>query len=138
MIELNVTLWIQLINFLVTLVVLNWLLVRPIRDVVIRRRETVTDLVKSAEVSAEKGAFLLDAYEAELLRARQQAGMFRKRIKLVAEHQEQVLLAEASEEAHSYVQARKVEINVQSNAAYASLNAELQSFTEAAVTKVLG
>ena len=34
MVDLNITLWIQLANFLVTLVVLNYLLISPIRKII--------------------------------------------------------------------------------------------------------
>ena len=41
MVDLNITLWIQLANFLVTLVVLNYLLISPIRKIIRKRKDNV-------------------------------------------------------------------------------------------------
>ena len=40
-VDLNITLWIQLANFLVTLVVLNYLLISPIRKIIRKRKDNV-------------------------------------------------------------------------------------------------
>ena len=45
MVDLNITLWIQLANFLVTLVVLNYLLISPIRKIIRKRKDNVEGLL---------------------------------------------------------------------------------------------
>ena len=49
MVDLNITLWIQLANFLVTLVVLNYLLISPIR----KAREAAAIYRKDGKVMGE-------------------------------------------------------------------------------------
>jgi F-type H+-transporting ATPase subunit b len=49
MIDLDITFFIQLVNFLVTLVVLNLILIRPIRDVIRRRSEAMAARIGSIE-----------------------------------------------------------------------------------------
>ena len=55
MVDLNITLWIQLANFLVTLVVLNYLLISPIRKIIRKRKDNVEGLIGEIEAfTAEK------------------------------------------------------------------------------------
>ena len=49
MIDLNITLLIQLVNFLITLVVLNFLIIRPVRELIKKRNENMTRLINEAE-----------------------------------------------------------------------------------------
>ena len=66
MVDLNITLWIQLANFLVTLVVLNYLLISPIRKIIRKRKDNVEGLIGEIEAFTAEKQQLLDEYESEL------------------------------------------------------------------------
>ena len=68
MVDLNITLWIQLANFLVTLVVLNYLLISPIRKIIRKRKDNVEGLIGEIEAFTAEKQQLLDEYESELRR----------------------------------------------------------------------
>ena len=61
MVDLNITLWIQLANFLVTLVVLNYLLISPIRKIIRKRKDNVEGLIGEIEAFTAEKQQLLDA-----------------------------------------------------------------------------
>lgn len=73
MIELNASLFIQAVNFLVLLVVLNWVLYRPILRALEERARKTQGARGQVESVEEQGAELMAAYEAELAVARAQA-----------------------------------------------------------------
>ena len=75
MVDLNITLWIQLANFLVTLVVLNYLLISPIRKIIRKRKDNVEGLIGEIEAFTAEKQQLLDEYESELRKAREAAAM---------------------------------------------------------------
>ncbi|MEG1610567.1 MAG: ATP synthase F0 subunit B [Bilophila sp.] len=138
MIELDITLWFQLANFLVTLVVLNYLLVSPVRNILRQRKEKTVGLVGDIEAFAEQSRKMLDEYEAELARVRAEASARRKQAKAEAEVEERALLSTASKEAHSRLQASQAAVRAEFSSAREALQADMKSFTDAALAKVLG
>lgn len=85
MVDLNITLWIQLANFLVTLVVLNYLLISPIRKIIRKRKDNVEGLIGEIEAFTAEKQQLLDEYESELRKAREAAAIYRKDVKVMGE-----------------------------------------------------
>ncbi|RMF88262.1 MAG: hypothetical protein D6739_00375 [Nitrospirae bacterium] len=73
MIELNVSLLIQAVNFLVLLVVLQRILYRPILQALEERARRTRGARGEVERVEEQGAELMAAYEADLAVARSQA-----------------------------------------------------------------
>ena len=74
MLDLNITLLFQLVNFFIAIFVLNILLIRPIRDIIKKRNGVMDNLAGEADNFESQAAERLASYEAELARARQDAG----------------------------------------------------------------
>ena len=138
MIDLNITLWFQLVNFLVTLVVLNFLLIAPIRAIIRQRKTKIEGLTGSIDAFADEGRKLLEGYEAELARARAEAGQYRKQAKADAEVEERSLLAAASKDAQASLQAAQASVRAEADTARQALQAEMKVFSDAALAKILG
>ena len=64
MISIDVTLFFQVVNFLITLFILNALIIRPIRDVLARRRAHNEALAGDAGSMKDIAARKLESYEA--------------------------------------------------------------------------
>lgn len=92
MVDLNITLWIQLANFLVTLVVLNYLLISPIRKIIRKRKDNVEGLIGEIEAFTAEKQQLLDEYESELRKAREAAAIYRKDGKVMGELERRAFL----------------------------------------------
>ena len=103
MVDLNITLWIQLANFLVTLVVLNYLLISPIRKIIRKRKDNVEGLIGEIEAFTAEKQQLLDEYESELRKAREAAAIYRKDGKVMGELERARIFDAASKDAQSEV-----------------------------------
>ena len=101
MVDLNITLWIQLANFLVTLVVLNYLLISPIRKIIRKRKDNVEGLIGEIEAFTAEKQQLLDEYESELRKAREAAAIYRKDGKVMGELERARIFDAASKDAQS-------------------------------------
>ena len=84
MINIDITLLIQLVNFLVTLVIINYLIVRPVRGVIARRRAANDELKEKAESLAGEASLKMEGYTARIAQARAEE----RRAMAVAQEQE--------------------------------------------------
>jgi F-type H+-transporting ATPase subunit b len=73
MIDINVTLLIQLANFLVLLVVLNFILFKPIRQAMQEREQGISSAFGDAKAAQERMQSIVDQYNASLAEAKQKA-----------------------------------------------------------------
>lgn len=78
MLDLNITLVFQLVNFFIALFMLNILLIRPIRTIIKKRNGIMDDMAGEADSFETQAAERLAEYEAELARCRQDAGLTRE------------------------------------------------------------
>ena len=131
MVDLNITLWIQLANFLVTLVVLNYLLISPIRKIIRKRKDNVEGLIGEIE------AFTADEYESELRKAREAAAIYRKDGKVMGELERARIFDAASKDAQSEVRTTQAAVRADAGVTRRALQAKMHEFTEAAMAKLL-
>ncbi|MDY7000992.1 MAG: ATP synthase F0 subunit B, partial [Thermodesulfobacteriota bacterium] len=66
MIDLDVTFFYQFVNFIIILIVLNFLLVRPIRDIIKKRNDILAGYVSEAEKFTAEADEKLKNYNAAL------------------------------------------------------------------------
>ena len=136
-IEFNVTFFIQLGNFLVTLVVLNYLLIRPVRAHIQKRRDMISSNLGEIERFTSSAEESLNSYEASLDEARDSATRTRDALKADAQQREQSLVAAAQAQAQDVIKAAKAEAAQQAQVALASLKKQVPAFADQIVTKVL-
>ena len=127
MVDLNITLWIQLANFLVTLVVLNYLLISPIRKIIRKRKDNVEGLIGEIEAFTAEKQQLLDEYESEL----------RKDGKVMGELERARIFDAASKDAQSEVRTTQAAVRADAGVTRRALQAKMHEFTEAAMSKLL-
>src|SRR5450759_387313 len=73
MIDINVTLLIQLANFIVLLIALNFLLFKPIRQVMLEREQGISSAFGDAKTAQERMQGIVERYNASLAEAKQKA-----------------------------------------------------------------
>lgn len=137
-INLDISLIIQLVNFLLLILALNYLLYRPIRQVLAERRELMHRLkTKAAKAKAE-----LENGEAEKARLNAESlrqGLQQKNeITAKAAAEEKSLLAEAQEQAARQVNDSRARLQQSASAARASLTQEIQQIAKDMAEKILG
>ncbi|MEJ5348879.1 MAG: hypothetical protein WHS46_09350 [Desulfosoma sp.] len=138
MINVDVTLFIQMANFLLLLVLMNLVLYRPIRRLVAQRNELVSKQragIDKAESEAQKA---LQEFE-QRLRAARAAGREKvQELKEAAYRMEKDLLARAAEEAAKEVQTVRERIQTEIGQVRAQLQAQIQVFSKDMAQRILG
>lgn len=133
-----VILGIQLVNFIVTIIVLNYLLIRPVRAQIAARNSLIGGYAAQVEQFTTDAAKKLSDYEAALAAARTDATTAREALKAEGQAREQSLLAEAQADAQSFIQKEKIRTATDAKAAMDSLLAQVDVFAGKAVAKILG
>lgn len=138
MVELNSSLWIQMVNFLVMIFVLNVLLYKPVLGVLERRKKHLQDLdeeVTSLDRTVkEKEA----AYEEKLRQARQQAMTEREGVRKEASEEAKVVMDQARGEISTIMDALKTRMDAEMKEAKAVLKSQAEKISLEISEKVLG
>lgn len=138
MIDLDKTFLIQLVNFLLTMVFLNALLVRPIREKIKERNALMANQLGSIEEFTAGADEKLKGYELALDSARQQGLELRKQLRAQGSGEEQQIMAAAGKEVAASLKAAQDEIATQVAGAKSALGAEVEKFALKATAKILG
>lgn len=132
------TIFIQAVNFLVTIFVLNVLLIKPIREIIKKRKGLMADQMEKIEDFNKDAEGKVADYETQLSTARKEAADIRNAAKDQGTAEEQKLMAEAGAEASSTIQAARAEIEAEVKGAMDQLTKDVDKFAEAATGKILG
>lgn len=138
MISIDITLVFQVVNFLITLFILNVLIIRPIREVLARRRAHNAALAGDAGSMKDIAARKLESYEARLVQARAQMASARDAAKKAGEREAQKHLEAVGAEARTIRQNATERMREESAAARRELEGRVAAYAESAIGKVLG
>lgn len=138
MITLDSTLFIQLANFLITLVVLNFLLIKPVRQQIAARSALTSGYLSDIEKFNADAAAKVSSYESALAEARAKASLARDALKAEGQAQEQAMLQAAHSEAQAFLQSSKKQVAADAKAAMNTLLSQVNVYAAKAVDKILG
>jgi len=134
MIDLDYTIFVQFINFVITLVVLNFILIKPVRGIIKKRADTMSNLLDGAEEFNAKAEEKLTGYAKALDEARAQGTAERNTVKDAGLEQEKEILSAASSKAQAKLGEERKAINEEADTATAALKGQV----DAMATKVAG
>jgi F-type H+-transporting ATPase subunit b len=138
MIDINITLFIQLINFLVLLIVLNIILFKPIRQIMQERQQGISSALSDARTAQERMQDLLDRYNASLAEAKQKATTsYNALYQQGLDAQRDLIAAERAASGEMLDKAR-AEIAAASSSARGDLKKEAERLSQEISTKLLG
>ena len=137
MIDLDFTAVIQLLNFLITLVVLNYLLINPIRSIVKKRKETIAHMQGAIDTARESSENKLENYDKSLEAYRVEAAKRREELRNNALASEREITEKALAEAHAKLQNARAEISAQVEVATAELKKNVPNLAREAVSRIL-
>lgn len=138
MIEINVTLFILMVSFLVFLFLMNLILYRPIRAMLARRsafiaeQQGMVDSVDAAAVAASQ------EISTKIQQARKEGRQKIQELKAAAYVEEKDLLQKAVGQAAKQIQDMRAEIAKDVAKAREELRAQVQSFSVELAKKILG
>lgn len=138
MLKLNWTFWMQVLNFAILVLVMDWLLYRPLRNVMHRRREgmrqtaeRVADLESTLEQQAQQ-------YRRQLAEAKLQAQAERAQVVAAAAAERDALLAGAQQEAATQSAEIRTQVERQRQTAAGQLAAETRRLARQLAERILG
>ena len=138
MLDINITAIIQVVNFFIAVVVLNYLLIRPVRDIIRQRKAKMDDMLSSAEAFAGAASEQLAEYQNSLSRARQEAALERAGARADALGEQQSLVTEAGKRAQEQIAQAKEALLTEMQSARTALAKQVKPLAAKAVSKMLG
>jgi F-type H+-transporting ATPase subunit b len=138
LIDFNATLFIQFANFILLLLILNFLLFRPLRKVLHQRREDVAGAHAKADSLAGQISDRMAEYENRIAEARVQGNEEKTKLRNSALEEEKKVLEEAQETAGQKRAAVRKQIAREMTEARKSLKNEADALGQEVASKVLG
>jgi F-type H+-transporting ATPase subunit b len=137
-IEINWTIWVQLVNFFLLLGVLHVLLYRPLLRVLDRRKAAIEgSRQRVAELDSQINEKMA-AYQAQLHEAKLRGGQERSVLRQQAAREEAQLLASAQQQAAERLQVLKSSVASEADAARQVLRKQTETLAGQIASKVLG
>jgi F-type H+-transporting ATPase subunit b len=137
-INLNVTLLIQVVNFLILIALLSRFLFRPLSEFLQKRAEGIQRSLDEAAAARESAARAQQEQEARVVAAQREAAALREQVQREVEAERHRLQAAARAEAERLVAQAKSEIAAETRRARASLREEAVGLSLAAAERLLG
>jgi F-type H+-transporting ATPase subunit b len=137
-IELDGTLVLQFVNFMILMVVLNALLFKPLRAALKARKETIEGSKAKVKDIDEQVQAQIARYDAQLQEARQQGGEERSALRKTGQEEEVRILGEANRSAAERLQTITAQIQDEANSARQALRGETEALAKEIAGKVLG
>ena len=138
MVDINYSLFIQMANFLVFLILMNFVLYRPIRRIVAERKKLILEKQEGIERIEGLTRSGLSDYDSRLREARVNGAQRIQELKAAGYEQEKELLRQVSEETAGKVQKLREKIQKDLGVARKELKQQVKTFSGELAQKILG
>jgi F-type H+-transporting ATPase subunit b len=138
MIDINITLFIQMANVLVLVFLMNLVLYRPIRKLVAQRNQFMADKQNVIDRADKESAEALREFEGTIQTARAKGRQKVQEMKELAYQQEKDLLQKSAEESAKQLAGIRKTIKTEIGRARKQLRAQIQAFSLDLAQKILG
>ena len=138
MIKVDGSLFVQIANFLVLIWLLNIILYKPIRNVLIKRNEKVKGLEQNIDMFKRDAQEREDAFANGLKAARVKGLKEKEALLSTASEEEKSIIAEINQKAQTNLAEVRAKITKDTEAVRKSLQQEIDEFASAIGKKILG
>ena len=138
MINIDGTLLIQFVNFVVLMVALHFILYKPLRAMLQQRKETIDGSHQHAKDLAVQVEEKMAAYQEKLQEAKVKAGQEKAVLRNEALGQEATIIGQAREAAATALDSIKEKVSVEAEAARKTLRSETEALATDIAAKLLG
>jgi F-type H+-transporting ATPase subunit b len=138
MVSVDGSVFIQIVNFLFLIWVLNLVLYRPIRNVIRQRKEKEEGLQQNIDVITEAAREKDEAFNSGIREARVRGLKQKEALMAEAEAEEKRIIAEINERAQAEMAAVRGKLAAEVDGVRAQLEKELDTFADAIGQKILG
>ena len=138
MLNIDGTLFIQIVNLLILLVILNFILFRPIRGMLARRNEEMNSRQKTIDDFQDQAEKNEKGIEEGVIQARKEGYTEKEALKSQGLEGEREILQEAGGGVEQKLNAAKKEIDSKIAVAREALESQVASFSDELAQKILG
>lgn len=138
MIDIDVTMPIQILNILFLIVVMNIVLYRPVRKILEERQNKITTLNKDIETFNKNAKLRLEDFDRKLSETRAKAKAEFEGLRSEAQASGSEVIAKVRKEAEDTKAGQFKELDAQFAAAQAELKGQIDTFANEMASKVLG
>lgn len=138
MVEINWTVIVQIINFLVLIFFLNIVCFKPIRKILLTRKEKFDGLNNSIGSASQEAQDKDLAFKQGLRDARSKGQAEKEALLQVAGDEEKAIITRINDKAREDLAAIKAQIAKDTDAVKSALEKEVDSFADAITQKILG
>lgn len=138
MININVTLLIQMVNFAVLLILMNLILYRPIRRILIQRQQIMEERQAGIDRMNAEVAQSIKEFELKIVEARQSGRAKIQDMKTAAYDEEKAMVQSAADEVAGKLQDVRARIRSEMSKARDQLKGQVEAFSVELAQKILG
>lgn len=138
MISLNFSVFVQIANFLILVALLNWIVYKPIRKILIQRSEKMEAFSQRIEQCADASVQKEKDYESGLRDARARGLKEKESFLQEAKEEERVIIDKINARAQAEMARVKTEVAKDAQKVKAQLEKEIDGFASAIGEKILG
>jgi F-type H+-transporting ATPase subunit b len=137
MINPDITLFVQMINFLILLFVLNLILFRPIRKIIKERNQIIDEFNTDITSMTDQAQESMDQFEHKILEAKKDGMAKIQAMKEEGEEAEAQLISATNQEVQAKVEEARKRVGSEIQGARDQLQAQVQAFSVAVTEKIL-
>jgi F-type H+-transporting ATPase subunit b len=138
MIKIDVSVFLQIVNFIFLILVLNAVLYKPVRKILLQRKEKVNGLEQSVKTFTRDAQEKDESYLGGIKEARAKGLIEKENLLQSASEEEKVIIDKINEKAQADLEAVREQITKDTRQVSVSLEKEIDSFAEAIRQKILG
>jgi len=138
MVSVDGSLFIQIINFLFLLYALNLVLFKPVRRILLERKEKIDSLERGVKTLSSKASDKDDAYKEGLKSARTEGLKQKETFVDQASQEEKAILERINKKAQANLAAIRGQVAEETEKARLVLEKEVDAFAKAISEKILG
>jgi F-type H+-transporting ATPase subunit b len=138
MVSVDGSIVLQIVNFLLLIWILNMVLYKPIRKILLARKEKMTGLQSDIDGSARQVKSKEDAYAEGVRQARAAGQKEKETLMQAAAEEEKAIIAKINESAQAELSAVKEQIVQEMSTVKSALEDEIDAFADAIGQKILG
>ena len=138
MVEINWTVWVQIANFLILIFALNILCYKPIRKILLARKDKIDGLSSGIDSASQEAAEKDKAFGQGLKEARSKGQTEKEALLQAASDEEKAIIAKINDKAREDLAAIKAQIAKDTDAVKTALEKDVDTFADAITQKILG
>ena len=138
MISVDYTLFIQMANFIMLIFILNAILYKPIRKILIERKKKIQGYKEGIEGLQRDASESEETFQAKIGEAKTKGFQEKETLKQTGQEEEKQLISEINQKAQTELEAVRGQIAKDAEVARRGLQRDIKVFSAAIAEKILG